>query len=309
MNPYIILGVKPSANQKEIEAAFRSKAKKCHPDLNPGDTIAKDNFILLQEAYRSALSNLSSASNAKTAPKKPKRKLVSREVWISISEAIQGTSIKLDGASGPCGCCDGSGFTRNERPVSCEFCSGSGVSGFKEHGIIRVKAVCSHCDGSGKTTRTTCTQCYGFGTTPEQEVTVEIPAGCLDGDNFLVEGGVSNPSGNVLGDLELVVRLKADNTFTAIRENIETKLEVEVWEAALGTNKKVPSPDGNEFSIKIPAGSQHGSRFRMRGHGIRKNATDTMAGDFIVILAVKIPTAFDGKAKVAFENLRDALQK
>jgi len=304
MNPYEVLGIPPSATRDEIHAAWRRKAAQHHPDRNPGDPAAKERFQALQEARNAALARIS-GKPAKPAPAPLRRRDLRREVHVGVAEAVRGCKVRIEGSSGPCPGCGGDGHLRSRHPIACQTCGGTGISGYRERGIIRVKVGCPDCGGSGRSMRIRCVECGGVGTTPSRPVELDVPEGCADGSVFLVEGGASDPAAGLIGDLEIVVRVKADAGFRPVGDDIEADVPVEVWEAALGVDKALTLPDGKPVRLAVPPGSQHGRPFRLKGHGLAKE--EGGKGDFVAILSVRVPNASSGEAREAFERLRDAL--
>lgn len=308
MNPYEILGVSPEANRQDVKAAFRRLAKDCHPDVRPGDSAAEQRFKDLKAAYESALAKAGEriqpgAAGWKSRERAAVRRNARRSVSVSVEEAVRGTSVRLDGA-GPCKGCAGAGHLRSRHPVVCDTCGGSGISGYKERGIIRVKLTCPDCAGSGRSTRIRCVECGGFGTSPLSDLDFSVPPGCRDGDTFTIAGGASDKEGNAVGDLEIVVRVVSGEAFRVAGDDIETDVAVETWEAVLGAEKNVRAPDGRHFKLSVPAGSRPGRRFRLKGQGF---TGDGGRGDFVVILAVVLPDSADPRVRQAYETLRDTL--
>lgn len=303
MNPYEVLGIDPSSTPDEIHAAWRAKAAECHPDRNPDDPAATGRFQRLLQARDAALAGL--GSRARPAPGRLRRRDLRREVHVGVADAVKGCRIRIEGSSGPCPGCGGEGSLRSRHPVACQSCGGSGISGYRERGIIRVRVACPDCAGSGRSTRIRCVECGGVGTSPLRPVELDVPAGCRDGSVFFVEGGASDPDAGVAGDLEIVVRVRADGAFRPAGDDIEADVQVEVWEAALGTDRMVCLPDGRSVRLAVPPGSQPGRRFRMKGRGFADGGG--RKGDFVAVLSVRIPDAGSGQAKEAFERLRDAL--
>lgn len=314
MSPYEILGVKRGSDKERVVSAYRKLAKQYHPDANPNDPKASDRFAEINNAYQAILKELDNPSPVNSffnpaKPNRPKRtnRIIQKEITISLNEAINGTVYVVEGGSGPCLDCHGEGFHRSKHVVRCDVCNGSGVSGYGERGIIQVKLICDHCAGSGKTTRIRCHTCYGFGSSPKHALNVEIPKGTLDGDVLLVEGGANDPEGNVVGDLELTVKIAPNGVYRTNGIDIETRVVVDVWDAALGSQRTVKSPDGTQYKLNIPAGTAHGTKFTLQGQGIRKLLEDGETGNLVAILAIKIPDASAGKEKEAYERLRDSL--
>lgn len=303
MDHYELLGVTPASSKAEIAAAFRSKAKSCHPDRNPGDPASAERFIRLQEAYRRVVEGLSKADR-KEGPSSIRRRDLRREISIGVEQAIAGTTVRLDGVAGPCGTCDGEGRVRGGRASSCSTCGGSGISGYRERGIIRVKVSCPDCGGSGRTTRVTCSECRGMGSVPHISADIEVPAGCRDGEVLTFAGSASDPDRGLAGDLEVVVRVRAEGGLRISGDDVEGDVAIEIWEAALGAERTLSPPGGGKFKLSIPPGSQHGRKFRLKGHGL---GSGEARGDYVAVVWIRIPAAVDPVTRDAFAKLRDAL--
>jgi len=301
MNPYEILGIQASATEEEAQAAFRRLAKLHHPDVNPGDPEAAERFDRIRKAYDAVLSGSAAQAQAPSPFAPPSRRDVRKVVRIGLAEAFTGGSVRIPGSSGPCGECSGEGFLPTERPVLCSTCMGTGVSGRHERGILRVKVQCPDCAGSGKAMRIRCESCDGHGTSKSAPAVVRVPPGCRDGASFVVRGGANDPDENIVGDLEVVIAVAEHPRFKVSGSNLETEVEVEVWDAALGASVSVPSLTGRSFRLAVPAGTQPGRKFRMKGQGMPSGEG---AGDLVVTVRVRVPDASSGPLKAAFEGLR-----
>jgi len=301
MNPYEILGIQEGASEEEARAAFRKLAKVHHPDLNPGDPEAAARFDRIRKAYDAVSSGSPAGAQAPSPFASPTRRDVRKVVRIGLAEAFAGGSVRIPGSSGPCGECSGEGFLPTERPVLCSTCMGTGVSGRHERGILRVKVQCPDCGGSGKAMRIRCESCDGHGTSKIAPAVVRVPPGCRDGESFVVKGGANDPDENVVGDLEVVISVTEHPRFKVSGRNLETDVEVEVWDAALGVSVSVPSLSGRNFRLAVPAGTQPGRKFRMKGQGM---PSEDGAGDLVVTVRVRVPDASSGPLRDAFEAMR-----
>ena len=312
MNSYQILGVKPGASKQEITAAFRKKAKECHPDINRHDLTLERKFKELNDAYRKLLENLDEAPASERPSthsyrSSPRRVNSIKEIHLTIDEAMNGVHYRIDDVHGHCDTCHGDGFVRLKQPTACPYCGGTGNSAYKDRGPLQIKIVCSHCEGSGKTTRRKCLECHGFGTKAGAGLVIDLPAGCLAGDSFVVENGFSNQDNNVIGDLELLIALKPDPRFRVLGRDIEMHLKLDVWEAVLGGKKDVHGPDGERYTFNVPRGTPQGRRIRLKDMGMRKNTDDAEKGDLIAVVFIQIPSGDDPKIKEAYERLRNDL--
>jgi DnaJ-class molecular chaperone len=315
MNPYATLGLAPGAGKAEADAAFRRLAKGCHPDLNPGDPEAAARFMKLREAHKGVVAALAkpsavpprappaSPANPRSGTSRPQRRDVRREIDITLSEAFTGGRVVVKGIPGLCPHCAGSGRVTTAERHSCETCAGSGISGYREKGLIRVSVACSDCGGTGHSRKAKCPDCMGYGTTPAASATVSIPPGCEDGALFRYEGAAGDAASGTVGDLEVVVRVRPDKRFRRVGNDVEAMVGVSVWEAALGGHAMVPSLDGKEFRLSVPSGTQHGRRFRLKGRGMPAPGGP---GDLVAVIGVEIPDASSGPLRAAMEAVRAA---
>lgn len=311
MNFYNILGLNPGASKKEIIAAYRKKAKEYHPDINGNDPSLKRKFTELHEAYKNLLDNIdlpigrvrSTFSENLTAVRLNSIK----EIKLTLYEAINGIHYKIDDANSVCDTCNGAGHIRLKEPSACPYCDGTGNSAHKKRGALSINIVCTHCEGSGKTMRRKCFECHGFGTKAGRGLIVDLPAGCLVGESFVIENGFSNQENNVKGDLELLIALKSEPGFRVLGKDIEMQVYVDVWDAVLGCGKEIYGPGGNLHKFSIPAGTNHGRRIRLKNMGMRQKTEDIDKGDLIIIVCIKIPNGENPKIKEAFTRLRKDL--
>jgi DnaJ-class molecular chaperone len=291
MNPFDQLGIPRGSAADVVRSAYRRLAKETHPDQNPGDPSAASRFALLQEVYQAALrasSENSSSNHADpTAPRKPpaRRRTVYREVFIDVVQAISGCVIPIEGASGLCAPCSGTGRLACEHPVGCSTCDGTGIISSQSKGYISIKLECHECLGTGTTMHVPCHHCGGFGVSSTTPCHVEIPANVRDGDTFRVEGAASIPEENVSGDIEFVVRVR-DKRFRLAGNDIEATVLLDVWQAARGCALPLTLPDGSTVRLTVPAGTAGGRRFAMKGKGMP--ALDGEAdGDFAAVIALR----------------------
>lgn len=300
MDPYTRLGLRPGATQDEIAAAFRKLAKRAHPDSG-GDV---ETFRAIKEAYDALKAGRKDVRPAPATRGRRSRRAVTRCVTVDVATAMKGGTVHVGSASVTCTECEGDGYVRTSVPVPCQTCGGTGVSGYAESGFIRVQTGCPDCGGSGRSTRVRCASCLGNGVTPEIDLEVSFPPGIRPGDVFTVPDGAPFPDGRRRGDLELVIEV-SDDRFRIVGDDVETDVEVEVWDAALGGAAAVVAPDGRRFRLAVPPGSAAGRKFRMKGMGLDGFAGP---GDFVAVLKVRIPDASTGSAREAFSRLKEAFE-
>lgn len=219
---------------------------------------------------------------------------------IDFWQAIKGTQARLNiSRYDICGTCHGSGST-GAGEVTCPQCKGTGnVS--QMAGAMKFNLTCPRCGGSGKL-RNVCPTCGGDGrVTRTETVEVRIPPGARNGSRLRVPGkGNAGTQGAPPGDLYITTKVEEHPFYHREGDNIEIKVPVTVWEAALGAKIEVPTIDGRTL-LKIPQGTKNGQRFRLREKGVL-NQRSGERGDQIVEVAIEAPEPRD-------EETRELLRK
>ncbi len=192
----------------------------------------------------------------------------------------------------------GSGFK------TCEVCEGKGrVQEIRRTflGAMRTERVCQQCQGDGKIPEKLCSKCSGQGVVKNKErIEITIPAGIADGSTLRVPGGGEAAAGGQNGDLYVRLRVKSDPDFERHGNDIYTEHKISFKQAALGDKIEITTLDGT-VDLKIPAGTQSSTRFRLRGKGVpRLNAGG--AGDFYVIIKVEVPKKLTRHQKKILEQ-------
>lgn len=207
-----------------------------------------------------------------------------------------------------CDDCGGTGAEKGTKRVQCVQCAGSGQMRQVRQtilGSMQVQVACNKCDGEGSQLEKPCKRCHGSGTTKgEREISLKIPAGIADGEVLRVSGeGEAAPRGGRAGDLYLNVRVKADSRFQREGFDVISTALIGVSLAALGGEIHVETVDG-PVDLKIPAGTQPGAQFRLRGKGIT-HLRRSGRGDHIVTVDVRIPKKLTKEQKKALEEWED----
>jgi len=226
------------------------------------------------------------------------------ELAIEFEEAIRGleTRIKIPRLE-PCGQCSGSGAAPGGLD-RCSHCNGQGQVAFQQ-GFFTIARTCGHCRGTGKRISEHCAGCRGEGRLQvERDLQVRIPAGVDSGMQLRVSGeGEAGAAGGPPGDLYVEIRVKDHPEFTRDDCDIHSTVEISFSQAALGMEKKVPILDG-EYSLRIPAGTQSGTRFRVRGKGVP--ALDGRGrGDHYLAVQVRTPLSLDSAQRELYERLAE----
>jgi molecular chaperone DnaJ len=226
------------------------------------------------------------------------------EVRVSFDEAMAGTTVPLR-IQGPAQCptCGGSGAEPGTSPTTCPVCQGTGSVAVNQ-GVFSIARPCPECGGSGRIVEHPCHECGGSGNVRRtREFSVRIPPGVRDGARIRLGGrGEAGPSGGRPGDLFVTVRVAPHRLFGRKGSDLTLELPVTFSEAALGTNLRVPTMNG-EVTLKIPAGTPSGKTFRVRGKGAprpRKGGT----GDLLVTIRVDVPQKLSKEEKELLARLQ-----
>lgn len=326
---YEVLGVPKTASADEIKKAYRTLARKYHPDLQTGagkeeaerkfKEINEANEVLGDPKKREKYDRLGSQWQEGMDFTPPPgggrpREGTFRYEGSENFEAFGGFSDFFESLFGDTmgGRGRGRGFGRAgaARPMrgsdvesEMELTLEEAVHGAKRRVRLQGQALCPVCNGRGGVGQQTCPRCGGTGRVVEaRELTVNIPPGAREGDRVRLAGqGEPGENGASSGDLFVRIRLLPHPRFKIINENdLETEVEVTPWEAVLGTEVRIQTLDGERI-LKIPAGSRGGKRFRIRGQGlpIRGNGK----GDLYVQLKINIPAHVTPEERRLYEEL------
>jgi len=234
---------------------------------------------------------------------------VETEVVISFEQAVFGTEVELNMVmDDTCSHCKGSTAEPGHGLKACAQCQGSGqvVSVTRTiFGNIQQATTCPTCKGTGKVPEKTCSVCKGKGTERKnQEVRLRIPAGIDDGATIrLREHGEAMANGPK-GDLYVNVRVKAHKQFTREGDLILSEETISMVDAALGTELEVDTVDG-PVTMKIPAGTQSGTDFKLSGHGV-PHLRGSSRGAHIVTINVEPPSNLSKAQRELLEQFKAA---
>ncbi|HET7628407.1 MAG TPA: molecular chaperone DnaJ [Bacillales bacterium] len=207
-----------------------------------------------------------------------------------------------------CSTCFGSGAKPGTKPQTCSHCKGSGQLNIEQNtpfGRIVNRRVCSYCNGTGKIVKDKCATCRGKGTVRKQnKIHVKIPAGVDDGQQIRVSGkGEPGVNGGPPGDLFVVFRVNPHEFYEREGDDVYVDIPVTFPQVALGDEIEVPTLYGR-VKLKIPAGTQSGTSFRLRGKGIR-NVKGYGQGDQHVKIRVVTPKRISDEQRELLKRLAE----
>ena len=327
-NYYETLGVASAASQDEIKKAYRSLARKFHPDANPGDEEAERRFKELAQAYE-VLSDQDKRSQYDRFGAAGPRGQGSADGFGDIFDAFFGQNNPFGGGAqrqaGPpagadievivditfvqavlggetevelklpiaCTACEATGAAPGTHSEACANCQGSGqVQRVRQSilGQMISMSACPACMGFGQVVSSPCSTCRGEGrTTADKNFAIEIPPGVDNGARLRLSGrGAAGPRGGGRGDLYVLLRVAGHERFRREGDDLIEELWVPVTQAALGAQIDYLTLDGDE-DLVVPAGTVTGTEFRLRGRGVpRLNRRGR--GDLVVRVVVDTPT-------------------
>lgn len=225
-------------------------------------------------------------------------------VEVSFEQAVRGATISVPvTAEAACEVCGGSGDAPDSKQRTCGACNGSGAVQVSQ-GPFSVTQTCRACGGAGVTADQPCPACTGVGRVRRtRQVRARIPAGVDDGHRIRVPGrGSPGSGGGPAGDLYVTIRVAPHPVFGRSGRNLTLTVPLSFAEAALGTEVKVPTLDGEAVTVRVPAGTQPGQVLRIRGRGVPDGGRQP-AGDLLVTVQVVVPAPLTAKARKAVETL------
>lgn len=220
---------------------------------------------------------------------------------LSFEEAAKGCKKQVETSRvQTCESCGGSGAKKGTSPETCPHCHGTGTVKVTQHtpfGVMSTARACTNCNGTGKIIKNPCPECHGQGLTRRpRKLEVNIPAGIDDGQVLTLRGqGDYGHNGGPAGDLNISVSVRPHPIFTRNNFDVWCEIPVTFTQAALGSELVVPTLDGR-ISYHMPAGTQPGEAFRLKGKGIQ-NLNRAGRGDQYVRVTVEVPKGLNDKQK------------
>jgi molecular chaperone DnaJ len=346
---YEVLGVPRGSSEDQIKQAYRTLAKKYHPDANPGDKTAEDKFKEVNEAYevlrdarkRQAYDQFGHAGvgggpaaggggfadmgdmgdvfsdlfegffgggmggGARTARGQTRARRGSDlryDLTLSFLDSARGKEILLEVPRlETCSVCQGSGTRSGSSPKTCPTCRGTGQVRVSQ-GFFTLMRTCSTCGGEGSVIEDPCPACGGEGRKrTTRKISVKVPPGVETGSRLKVSGeGEVGAHGGPRGDLYVVLQVTPHPVFAREDDNVLCELPIPLTTAILGGEVQVPTLTG-PVAMKVPAGTQSGKTFRLRGKGF-PNLRGLGMGDQLVTVRVETPVRLNEKQRQALRE-------
>ena len=236
---------------------------------------------------------------------------IQTKVTVSFEEAAKGCKRTVEvNRVETCPDCHGSGAAAGTSRRTCPDCNGRGFISVTQNslfGTIQTQKACPKCGGKGSVIDTPCSKCHGQGRVSKRtSVEVNIPAGIDNRQMFAVSGaGNAGRNGGPAGDLRVAVFVRPHPYFTREDYNVHLEQHIAFTQAALGDKLRIPTLDG-DVMIDIPAGTQSGDNFKLRGRGIPV-VNSKQKGDQIVHIIVDVPTQLNDQQRELISQLEKSL--
>ncbi|MEM7448978.1 MAG: molecular chaperone DnaJ [Myxococcota bacterium] len=337
---YEVLEIAREASDDEIKKAYRKLAIKLHPDRNPDDPQAEEQFKEATEAYavlsdrdkRRRYDRLGHAAfegssggpggfeqvdfstvtellegllgdvlSGRRSRKSRAARDVEQDLEITFEEAALGTEKSISiSRPAPCRSCNATGVRAGSKIRPCAVCAGRGQIK-QQRGFFASMRPCEQCRGTGHQLDDPCPECSGTGSVVvQEEFVVRLPAGVADGAVRTVRGAGEH-SGNDSGDLHLHIRVQTHALFDRDGADVKLTMPISFPQAVLGSTLDVPTLYG-KVTMRLPSGTPSGKMFRLRGKGI-----DVLGGygkgDQLVRVVIEVPEQVTPRQRRLLEEL------
>jgi molecular chaperone DnaJ len=341
---YKLLDLPKTATEVEIKKAYRRLAMKFHPDRNPDDPAAEHKFKECKEAYevladpqkRAVYDQFGHAgleggrgggfsageafgdifgemfgdifSGGQRGRSQVFRGADLRyELELDLEQAVFGTETEIHVPSlTECAICKGTGAAKGSAPKTCDTCNGQGQVRVQQS-IFTIQQPCPRCKGRGKIISNPCDGCYGQGRVRRDTTQpVSVPPGVDTGDRIRINAkGEAGRYGGPPGDLYVEIRVKDHPIFEREGSHLSCEVPISFTTAALGGNVTVPTLDG-EVSLKIPAETQSGRVFPLRGKGV-KPVRGGAPGDLFCRVMIETPVGLTHEQREMLKQFESSL--
>src|SRR5947207_1417883 len=224
------------------------------------------------------------------------------DMQITLEEAAFGTEKEIEVRKlEPCDKCGGSGAEAGSRTITCPACGGRGQV-ISSRGFFQISQTCPRCRGAGQLIEKPCRDCEGEGRVEKlSRIKLKIPAGIADGSRLRSSrNGEAGTRGGPHGDLYVVIHIEEHKIFQREDDNLYCEVPIPFSSAALGGEVDVPTLEGKAH-LKVPAGTQSGQIFKLRGKGIA-NVNGRERGDLLARLIVEVPTRLNTEQRQKLEE-------
>ena len=224
------------------------------------------------------------------------------DMQITLEEAAGGVDKEIEVRKlDTCDHCKGNGSESGSRSINCPTCGGRGQV-ISSRGFFQVSQTCPRCHGVGQIIEKPCKQCEGEGRLEKpSRIKLKIPAGIADGSRLRsTQNGEAGIRGGPHGDLYVVIHIKEHTIFQREEDNLYCEVPIAFSLAALGGEVPVPTLEGKAH-VKIPAGTQSGQMFKLRGKGIT-NVNGRDRGDLLARMIVEVPTKLNSEQRQKLEE-------
>lgn len=333
---YDILGVPREAHEDEVRKAYRKLAHKYHPDKTGGDKVAEERIKEINQAYgvlknkekrahydrfgaegdpfagagaggfgtgASPFDDIFDAflgGGGRAGPRgrgamagddlEYHAKVTLREAATGVKKTVQFRRRET------CSDCRGTGAAKGSSPETCSQCNGAGQVRMAQ-GFFSITRTCPRCQGVGRIIREHCRHCQGSGRVQaDRELSIDLPAGVETGSRLRVQGeGEPGRNGGPRGDLYVFIEVTPHELFEREGVHILCEVPVSLAQVILGATIRVPTLEG-EVDLKIPAGTQSGTVFKLRGMGL-PDLRGYRTGDQLLKIQIETPTKLNREQK------------
>jgi molecular chaperone DnaJ len=342
---YELLGVQRGASADDVKKAYRKLAMQFHPDRNQGDKDAEKKFKEINHAYDvlkdpekrqtydrfgaqafehggggNGAAGFDFGANFADIFEEMFGRMGGRQqggpgrgqdlrynLELTLEQAYSGTEATIRVPSSvTCEPCRGSGAEAGSKPAACTTCQGRGRVRMQQ-GFFTVERTCPSCHGQGQVIEKPCRSCGGQGRVrKDKTLNVRIPSGVEDGTRIRLAGeGEAGARGGPQGDLYVFLSVRRHSLFERDGADVYCRVPISMVQAALGGHVEVPTLDGKMARINIPAGTQSGHQFRLRGKGMPV-VRSTQKGDMYIETNVETPVNLTPKQKDLLKEFEKA---
>ena len=342
---YEVLGLERASSGADIKTAYRRMAMKFHPDRNSGEDDSEEKFKEATEAYEvlssgekreaydrfghagvdpnmsggfasgsfsdifsDVFGDIFGGAGGRGRSSVQRGADLRYNLHLELEQAVGGDSIEIRvPVLTRCDDCDGTGAAPGTRPATCPDCHGQGQIRVAQ-GFFSLQQTCPRCRGVGQIIVDPCHKCGGGGRVERRKtLSVKVPAGVDTGDRIRLAGeGEAGFSGGPSGDLYVQIEVAEHAIFKRDGNNLYCEVPISFVEAALGGEIEVPTLDGR-LKLKIPAETQTGKLFRLRGKGA-PSVRGGGIGDLLCRAVLETPVRLTDEQKALLAQLQDSLK-